>query len=139
SHSLIHTLSLHDALPILASASMTLASTAVAERITRCRIADIGGCRRVTPSAHSKHSLHLPIGLSHRLGDGNVVSSLHCMNDPQAEGHMASHIGRRKFLATRSQAANGAHDDLFGRFARLRGYAAHDTGYRQRAHGDLRA
>src|SRR5215471_16258045 len=22
------------------------------------------------------------------------------MNDPQAEGHMASHIGRRKFLAT---------------------------------------
>src|SRR5207247_11367057 len=79
---------------------MTLASTAVAERITRCRIADIGGCRRVSPSAHSKHSLHLPIGLRHRLGDGNVVSSLHCMNDPQAEGHMASHIGRRKFLAT---------------------------------------
>src|SRR5262249_30114742 len=30
----------------------------------------------------------------------NVVSSLHCMNDPQPEGHMASHIGRRKFLAT---------------------------------------
>src|SRR5215467_13297429 len=25
---------------------------------------------------------------------------LHCMNDPQPEGHMASHIGRRKFLAT---------------------------------------
>src|SRR5215831_9741123 len=25
---------------------------------------------------------------------------LHCMNDPQLEGHMASHIGRRKFLAT---------------------------------------
>src|SRR5262249_7472451 len=23
-----------------------------------------------------------------------------CMNDPQPEGHMASHIGRRKFLAT---------------------------------------
>ena len=22
------------------------------------------------------------------------------MNDPQSEGHMASHIGRRKFLAT---------------------------------------
>jgi hypothetical protein len=32
--------------------------------------------------------------------DGNVVSSLHCMNDPQLEGHMASHIGRREFLAT---------------------------------------
>src|SRR5262249_22624475 len=24
----------------------------------------------------------------------------HCMNDPQPEGHMASHIVRRKFLAT---------------------------------------
>src|SRR5262249_31761486 len=29
-----------------------------------------------------------------------VVSCLHCMNDPQPEGHMASHIGRRKFLVT---------------------------------------
>src|SRR5215467_2007690 len=45
------------------------------------------------------------IGLSHRLGDGNVVSSLHCMNDPQPEGHMASYIGRRKFLATLGGAA----------------------------------
>src|SRR5499425_858592 len=27
------------------------------------------------------------------------------MNDPQAEGHMASHIGRRKFLATLGGAA----------------------------------
>jgi ABC-type uncharacterized transport system substrate-binding protein len=34
-----------------------------------------------------------------------VVSSLHCMNDPQWEGHMASHIGRRKFLATLGGAA----------------------------------
>src|SRR5262245_52253413 len=25
---------------------------------------------------------------------------LHCINDPQPEGHMASYIGRRKFLAT---------------------------------------
>src|SRR5262249_27763619 len=31
---------------------------------------------------------------------GNLVSSPHCMNDPQPEGHMASHIERRKFLAT---------------------------------------
>src|SRR5262249_61196674 len=30
----------------------------------------------------------------------SVVSSPHCMNDPPPEGHMASHIGRRKFLAT---------------------------------------
>ena len=27
------------------------------------------------------------------------------MNDPQPEGHMASHIGRRKFLATLGAAA----------------------------------
>src|SRR5262249_50772712 len=38
--------------------------------------------------------------LTHRLGDGSMVSSLHCMNDPQPEGHMASYIARRKFLAT---------------------------------------
>src|SRR5262249_41773078 len=42
---------------------------------------------------------------SHRLGDGSVVSPLHCVNDPQPEGHMASHIGRRKFLATLGGAA----------------------------------
>src|SRR5262249_44058004 len=42
---------------------------------------------------------------SHRLGDGSVVSSLHCVNDPQPEGHMASHIGRRKFLAALGGAA----------------------------------
>ena len=29
----------------------------------------------------------------------------HCMNDPQPEGHMASLIGRRKFLATLGGAA----------------------------------
>src|SRR5262249_28505835 len=29
----------------------------------------------------------------------------HCMNDPRPEGHMASHIGRRKFLATLGGAA----------------------------------
>src|SRR5262249_22752847 len=39
-------------------------------------------------------------GSGHRPRDGSVVSSLHCMNDPQPEGRMASHIGRRKFLAT---------------------------------------
>src|SRR5262252_1657676 len=45
-------------------------------------------------------SLDLPTGLSHRPRDGSVVCFLHCMNDPQPEGHMASYIGRRKFLAT---------------------------------------
>jgi hypothetical protein len=34
-----------------------------------------------------------------------VVSSLHCMNDPQPEGHMASYIARREFLATLGCAA----------------------------------
>src|SRR5262249_32637984 len=44
--------------------------------------------------------------LSHRPRDGSVLSStLHCMNDPQPEGHMASYIGRRKFLATLGGAA----------------------------------
>src|SRR5437764_6363889 len=37
--------------------------------------------------------------------DRSVISSLHGMNDPQPEGHMASHIGRRKFLATLGGAA----------------------------------
>src|SRR5262249_29818544 len=41
-----------------------------------------------------------PIGLSPRPRDGKVVSCLHCMNDPRPEGHMASYIARRKFLAT---------------------------------------
>src|SRR6516165_2973658 len=36
----------------------------------------------------------------YRPRDGSVVSSVHCMNDPQPEGHMASYIRRRKFLAT---------------------------------------
>src|SRR5262247_3275725 len=43
--------------------------------------------------------------LYYRPGDGSVVSSLHCMNDPQEEGHMASHIERRRFLAALGSAA----------------------------------
>src|SRR5262249_14657117 len=42
---------------------------------------------------------------SHRPRAGSVVSSLHCMNDPQPDGHMASRIGRRNFLATLGGAA----------------------------------
>src|SRR5262249_42502528 len=37
---------------------------------------------------------------------GVSVSSLHCMNDPQPEGHMASHIEGRKFLAALGGAAS---------------------------------
>src|SRR5262249_18534952 len=51
------------------------------------------------------HSRDLPIGLSRRPREGSVVLSFHCMNDPQPEGHMASYIERRKFLATLSSAA----------------------------------
>src|SRR5215468_133382 len=45
---------------------------------------------------------------SRRSRDGSVVSSLHCMIDPQPEGHMASYIRRRKFLATLGGAAAAA-------------------------------
>src|SRR5262249_37290198 len=69
------------------------------------RLADITKWPSATPTGHSKHSLDLPIGPSHRLADGNVVSFLHCMNDPQPEGHMASYIERRTFLATLGGAA----------------------------------
>src|SRR6516225_6440703 len=44
-------------------------------------------------------------GIAHRPRDRSVVSSFHCMNDPPPEGHMASYIGRRKFLATLGVAA----------------------------------
>src|SRR4029434_9106987 len=41
----------------------------------------------------------------HTPRNGSVVSSLHGVHDPQPEGHMASYIGRRKFLATLGGAA----------------------------------
>src|SRR5262249_25474297 len=44
----------------------------------------------------------------HRPRDGSVVSFLHCMNDPRPEGHMASYIQRRKFLATLGGSAAAA-------------------------------
>src|SRR5262249_31473333 len=56
-------------------------------------------------AAIRKHSVDLPIGLSHRPRDGSVVSSLHGMKTPNREGHMANHIERRKFLATFGGAA----------------------------------
>src|SRR5262245_45681155 len=39
-------------------------------------------------------------GRENSLGRWKHGTFLHCMNDPQPEGHMASHIGRREFLAT---------------------------------------
>src|SRR5262245_10537677 len=44
-----------------------------------------------------------PLVTDHAVG--SVVSSSHCVNDPQSEGHMASYLGRRKFLATLGGAA----------------------------------
>src|SRR5437867_12492511 len=38
-----------------------------------------------------KHSLDSSIGLSHRLGDGNVVSFLHCMKTPTGGSHGKLH------------------------------------------------
>jgi hypothetical protein len=64
-----------------------------------------GGAGQGTQAVIRKHSHDLPIGLSHGPRDGSVVSSLHCMNDPRPEGHMASYLGRRKFLATLGAAA----------------------------------
>ena len=58
------------------------------------------GVLEMSLAATNAANFELPIGLSHRPRDGNVVSSFHCMNDPQPEGHMASYIRRRKFLAT---------------------------------------
>src|SRR5262249_1336081 len=49
--------------------------------------------------------LDLPTGLGPRPRDGSVVSSLHCMNDPQPEGHMASYSEQGKFLAPLGGAA----------------------------------
>src|SRR5262249_6362273 len=51
------------------------------------------------------HSLDIPIGLRSLTARWKRGIIPHCMNDPQPEGHMASHIGRRKFLATLGSAA----------------------------------
>ena len=40
----------------------------------------------------------LPMGVTDHAMEAWYHRSM--VNDPQAEGHMASHIGRRKFLAT---------------------------------------
>src|SRR5262249_23139476 len=73
----------------------------------QARVLDCAWCRTHclgTPSGHSEAS-RLACRRWYRPRDGSVVSSLNCMNDPQSEGHMASHIGRRKFLATLGGAA----------------------------------
>src|SRR5262249_10542931 len=65
------------------------------------RVLSLKGFR---PKGNSEASLDLPTD-SRRPRYGSMVSSLHRMNDPQPEGHVASHLGRRKFLATFGGAA----------------------------------
>jgi hypothetical protein len=87
----------------------TLSTSSLAKSANVCFCAACGGkpdiphpkpTLLIPNQSFGRNSLDLPIGLSHRPRDKSVVSFLHCMNDPQPEGHMASHIGRRKFLAT---------------------------------------
>src|SRR5262249_19461303 len=59
----------------------------------------------LTPAVIGHHSLDLPIGLSPQTARWKRGIIPHCMNDPQPEGHMASYIQRRKFLATLGGAA----------------------------------
>ena len=54
----------------------------------------------MSPAATNAANFDLPIGLSPRPRDGIAVPSLHCINDPQPEGHVANYIARRKFLTT---------------------------------------
>src|SRR5215510_1223727 len=88
---------------ILSSAVGSLFASNSDDR-ARDRKASMHVSRRVLMTMLNAHT-PLGIGLCHRPRDGSVVSSLYCMNDSQPEGHMASHIGRRKFLATLGGAA----------------------------------
>ena len=55
---------------------------------------------RWSPAAANAANFDLPIGLYHMDRAMEAWYHFYCMNDPQPEGHMASYIGRRKFLAT---------------------------------------
>jgi len=85
-------------MPITVIAELTLSDMACP---LPALLAGRAGARPDHPiSGIRKRSRDLSIGLSR-----SVVSSLHCMNDPQLEGHMASYIGRRNLLATLGGAA----------------------------------
>src|SRR5215831_920433 len=64
-----------------------------------------GNCLRHAASPTERGPYRVPYHRSHRPRDGSVASSLHGMNDPQPEGHMASNVERRKFLVTLGGAA----------------------------------
>src|SRR5262245_21503849 len=91
---------------ILSSAVGSLFASNSDDR-ARDRKASMHGSRRVLMTmlnAHTSLGAHYTAPW-YRPRDGSVVSSPHCMNDPQPEGHMASYIGRRKFLAALGGAA----------------------------------
>src|SRR5262249_26028681 len=61
---------------------------------------------------------------------GGWKRGIHCMNDPQPEGHMASHIRRREFLATllggaaaRPFAVGAQQDERVRRIRRAHGHS----------------
>src|SRR6516165_5200599 len=66
------------------------------------------------PRHRFARALPVPLGVS-ETARWNVVSSLHCMTDPRPEGHMASYIERRKFLAALGGAAVAAAWPLMAR------------------------
>src|SRR5262249_38167655 len=83
-----------------------------AVRLDRAR-----GRRRKALLVLGKAATDCAIGLSHRLGDGNVVSSLHCMNDTKprvtwqatSETKILSHARRRGGrVAARGESAAAA-------------------------------
>src|SRR5262245_45294997 len=73
----------------------------------RGRAQDPGTRIEMFPAASNAANFDLPIDLSHRPRDGSVVSSLHGMNDPQPERHMASRIGGGQVVATLGGAVAG--------------------------------
>src|SRR5262245_46755882 len=90
---------------ILSSAVGSLFASNSDDR-ARDRKASMHVSRRVLMTmlnAHTALGVHYTALATDRAMEA-VVSSLHCMNDPQPEGHMASYIRRREFLATLSGA-----------------------------------
>src|SRR6476660_10537976 len=68
-----------------------------------CMTADITAKTDFDPNGLREHARDLPIAAL--VTDRAMEVWYHPFNDPQPEGHVASHIERRKFLATLGGAA----------------------------------